>query len=114
MAHAVLKNYREYYAKLVSDKDADEYFNSRLENSRIGAWASDQSSELHSREDLENNFQTYKKKFERIKIPRPSYWSGYRVEPDLIEFWQEMPFRLHDRVEFINSEEGWVGRRLYP
>ena len=101
-------------AKLVSDKDADEYFNSRPENSRIGTWASDQSSELNSREELENSFQTYKKKFEGIKIPRPSYWSGYRVVPYLIEFWQEMTFRLHDRVEFIKSEKGWFGRRLYP
>jgi len=101
-------------AKLVSNKEADKYHNSRPESSRIGAWASDQSSVLKNREELESNFQAYKKKFEGKKIPRPLHWSGYRVKPDLIEFWQEMPFRLHDRVEFIKSEKGWIGRRLYP
>jgi pyridoxamine 5'-phosphate oxidase len=101
-------------AKLVFDKEADEYYNSRSKNSRIGAWASIQSSKLNNREELENNFKAYKKKFEGKKIPRPSYWSGFRVEPDLIEFWQEMPFRLHDRVEFIKSKKGWLGRKLYP
>ena len=101
-------------AKLVSNKEADKYHNSRPGSSRIGAWASDQSSVLKNREELESNFQAYKKKFERKKIPRPLHWSGYRVKPDLIEFWQEMPFRLHDRVEFIKSEKGWIGRRLYP
>ena len=101
-------------AKLVSDKEADEYYNSRDENSRIGAWASYQSSVLNNREELENNFQVYKKKYEGKKIPRPPNWSGYRVEPYAIEFWQEMPFRLHDRVEFIKSKKGWLGRKLYP
>ena len=101
-------------AILLSDKEADEYHNSRQVESRIGAWASDQSSELKNREELENSFKAYKKKFEGKIIPRPSYWSGYRVEPNLIEFWQEMPFRLHDRVEFVKSEKGWIGRLLYP
>ena len=75
---------------------------------------SNQSSELKNREELEQNFQIYRKKYKGKKIPRPSHWSGYKVKPDLIEFWQEMPFRLHDRVEFIKSKNKWYGRRLYP
>ena len=101
-------------AELVSDKEADEYYDSRPKESRIGSWASNQSSELENREELENKIKEYKKKFKGKKIPRPKYWSGYRVKPNLIEFWQEMPFRLHDRVEFIISEKGWIGKRLYP
>ena len=104
----------EGVAILISDKDADDYYNSRSKESRIGAWASNQSSQLKNRKELENNFNVYKRKFEGRIVPRPSHWSGYKVEPNLIEFWQEMPFRLHDRVEFIKSEERWIGRRLYP
>jgi len=101
-------------AKFVSDSEADEYFNSRPRNSQIGSLISNQSSELKNREELEQNFQIYRKKYKGKKIPRPSHWSGYKVKPDLIEFWQEMPFRLHDRVEFIKSKNKWYGRRLYP
>ena len=101
-------------AKFVSDSEADEYFNSRPRNSQIGSLVSNQSSELKNREELEQNFQIYRKKYKGKKIPRPSHWSGYKVKPDLIEFWQEMPFRLHDRVEFIKSKNKWYGRRLYP
>ena len=104
----------EGVAILISDKDADDYYNSRSKESRIGAWASNQSSQLKNRKELENNFNVYKRKFEGKIVPRPSHWSGYKVEPNLIEFWQEMPFRLHDRVEFIKSGERWIGRRLYP
>ena len=104
----------EGVAKLVSNKEADEYYESRPKISRIGSWASSQSSELINREELENKVNDYQKKFEGKNIPRPNYWSGYRVSPNLIEFWQEMPFRLHDRVEFNISEKGWKGRRLYP
>ena len=101
-------------AILVSAKEAEEYYNSRPIDSRIGSWASNQSSELKNREELEKKVNKYKKKFEGKKIPRPNYWSGFRVKPNLIEFWQEMPFRLHDRVEFVISEKGWIGKRLYP
>ena len=73
-------------AKKVLTDEADEYYNSRAEDSKIGAWASSQSSELSSREELENKIKYYKKKFENKKITRPSFWIGYRVEPDLIEF----------------------------
>ncbi len=100
--------------KLVSDKEADKYYDSRPEESRIGAWASNQSLELKNREELEKIVELYKEKFKGKKIPRPAYWSGFRVKPDLIEFWQGMPNRLHDRVEFTKSEKGWSGKNLYP
>lgn len=104
----------EGVAQLVSDKEADEYYDSRNKNSRIGSWASNQSSELKNREELETKVNEYKRKFKGKKIPRPNYWSGFRVVPNLIEFWQKMPHRLHDRVEFITSKKGWIGRRLFP
>tara|TARA_Y100000590_G_scaffold342937_1_gene391707 strand:- start:146 stop:751 length:606 start_codon:yes stop_codon:yes gene_type:complete len=98
----------------ISDEIADEYFSSRQEDSKIGTWASKQSSELKNREDLNDKFKEYHNHYKNKKIPRPSFWSGFRVEPVLIEFWQEMPFRLHDRVEYIKNEEEWIIRRLYP
>lgn len=101
-------------AKVIKNNESDAYFNSRSENSRIGAWASIQSSYLINRVELEKKVEEFKKRFEGKKIPRPSYWVGIRVEPELIEFWQHMPFRLHDRVEYVKSEKGWIGRRLYP
>ena len=104
----------EGIAKLVSNKEADEYFDSRPEGSKIGAWASDQSSELKTREELENKIKNYTLKFRKKIIPRPYYWTGYRVEPFLIEFWQDMPFRLHDRVEYKKNNNSWAIKRLYP
>jgi len=112
---SILKQIRiEGIAKLVDANIADNYFDSRSEESRIGAWASSQSSELSSREELENKVNEYKKSFQGKKIPRPENWSGFIVEPELIEFWQQMPFRLHDRVEFVLSEDKWISKRLYP
>ena len=104
----------EGIAKVVPDRIANEYYDSRPEISRIGAWVSNQSSELKNREELEKKVTEYQKKFKGKKIPRPLHWSGYKVKPSLIEFWHEMPFRLHDRVEFSISKKGWTGRRLYP
>ncbi len=101
-------------AKKVLDEEADEYYESRSEDSKIGAWASNQSSELKSREDLEKKVKYYKKKFENKKIIRPSFWTGYRVEPDLIEFWHDMPFRLHDRLEYKKINNVWISKKLYP
>ena len=98
----------------VADKEADDYFNSRSEDSRIGAWASDQSSELADREVLMDNFKFYKKKFKNKTITRPPYWTGYRVEPKLIEFWQDIPHRLHDRLEYKKINKEWYARRLFP
>jgi len=101
-------------AKKILDEEADEYYESRTEDSKIGAWASNQSSELKSREELEKKVKYYKKKFENKKIIRPSFWTGYRVKPDLIEFWHDMPFRLHDRLEYKKINNVWISKKLYP
>ena len=101
-------------AKIVKETVADEYFDTRPEDAKIGAWASHQSLELKSREELEKRVTIFKKKFEGSKIMRPKNWSGYKVIPKLIEFWQEMPFRLHDRVEFIRYKNKWNAKKLYP
>ena len=98
----------------ITKLEADDYFNSRPEDSRIGAWASDQSSTLISIEKLNENIDYYKKKFQNKKIDRPPYWTGFRVEPELIEFWQDMPFRLHDRLEFKKINNEWFVRKLFP
>ena len=104
----------EGIAKLVTNKEADEYFDSRPEGSKIGAWASEQSSELKTREELINKIKKYTEKYKEKIIPRPHYWTGFRVEPMLIEFWQDMPFRLHDRVEYKKNNNSWLIKRLYP
>ena len=98
----------------VSDNEADEYFNSRPKESRIGAWASNQSGKMNNREDLIEKYNFYKDKFKEVLIPRPDYWSGFRVVPRLIEFWQDMPFRLHDRLEFIKINNKWETKKLFP
>ena len=98
----------------VSDIEADEYFNSRPKESRIGAWASNQSSKMNDREELIEKYNFYKEKFTENTIPRPDYWSGFRVVPRLIEFWQDMPFRLHDRLEFIKINNKWEAKKLFP
>ena len=98
----------------VSDKEADEYFNSRPKESRIGAWASNQSSKMNNREDLIKKYNFYKEKFKDGSIPRPDYWSGFRVVPRLIEFWKDMPFRLHHRLEFIKINNKWETKKLFP
>ena len=98
----------------VSDKEADNYFNTRANESKIGAWASKQSSELKERKDLNNSLEFYNTKFSSQDIKRPPYWTGFRVKPNLIEFWQDMPFRLHDRLEFNKINNSWIGRKLYP
>ena len=104
----------EGIAKQVADKEADKYFNSRHEESRIGAWASSQSSELKSRKELEQKFSYYKAKFKKNLIPRPMYWTGFRVESNLIEFWQDIKFRLHDRLEYRKIDKQWISKKLYP
>ena len=104
----------EGIAKLVTNKEADEYFDSRPEESKIGAWASDQSSELKTRDELIDKTKKYTEKYKEKIIPRPLHWTGFRVEPLLIEFWQDMPFRLHDRVEYKKNNHSWLIKRLYP
>lgn len=100
----------------VSDAEADAYFASRSRESRIGAWASNQSRPLQSREALEAAVARRYSEFEGKDVPRPPYWHGYRVMPLAIEFWASGPHRLHDRIVFCrNSPDApWVKTRLYP
>ena len=93
---------------------SDIYFNSRPEESRIGAWSSPQSKIIPSRETLEKNVLDIKDKFEGKEITRPTFWGGYIVEPVLFEFWQGRSNRLHDRIEYVKNETGWIKRRLAP
>lgn len=104
----------------VGEAEADAYFATRARDSQIGAWASDQSRPLHSRDLLEQRFLMFTRQYaERPIVPRPATWSGFRVRPDRIEFWQEQPHRLHDRVVFVREgllgDGGtWRKERLFP
>jgi len=100
---------------IVSDEEADEYFQSRPRGSRIGAWASKQSRPLESRFALEKAVAEYTARYPVGEIPRPDYWSGFRIKPVSIEFWHDRPFRLHDRLKFTaRADGGWDKTRLYP
>lgn len=100
----------------VSDEEADAYFQSRARDSRIGAWASEQSRPLEGRFALEKRVAGYAAKFGLGKVPRPPHWSGFRLQPIEIEFWRDRPFRLHDRLVFRRENEAapWQTTRLYP
>ena len=93
---------------------SDIYFNSRPEESRIGAWSSPQSKIIPSREILEDNVIANKTRFEGKEITRPTFWGGYIVQPVLFEFWQGRSNRLHDRIEYVKNENEWIKRRLAP
>jgi pyridoxamine 5'-phosphate oxidase len=96
--------------------EADDYFASRPRGSQIGAWASDQSRALESRFALEKRVAEYTAKHVIGTVPRPPHWAGFRLQPLLIEFWQDAPFRLHDRLEYRRPSVGapWSTRTLYP
>ena len=100
----------------VSEADADAYFATRPKQAQIGAWASKQSLPLESRLAFEKAVAFYATKYAIGTVPRPPYWSGYRIVPLHLEFWQDRPFRLHDRVEFVRANIGapWSKTRLYP
>ena len=104
----------EGQANKISSEVANLYFNSRPRGSQIGAWSSNQSDELISRNDLLDNIKAFEKKYKNQDIPRPPYWNGYLVKPKLIEFWQEMPFRIHDRVIYLKIDNYWKIKKLYP
>ncbi|PCJ54641.1 MAG: pyridoxamine 5'-phosphate oxidase [Candidatus Hydrogenedentota bacterium] len=98
----------------VTNAEADEYFASRPRQSQLGAWASKQSQPVESRLELEKRLAKYTAKFHVGKVPRPEFWSGFRLKPIRIEFWLKQPFRLHDRLEYTSTESGWNQRRLFP
>ena len=100
----------------VTASEADAYFASRARDSRIGAWASQQSRPLEGRFALEASVALYAAKFALGDVPRPPHWSGFRIKPLSIEFWHDRPFRLHDRAVFRrpDPDSGWTKTRLYP
>jgi pyridoxamine 5'-phosphate oxidase len=100
--------------ELVSDEEADAYFASRDRQSQIGAWASKQSQPLEGYFELERRAAEYGLKFGISKVPRPEFWSGYRIRPFRMEFWLEKPFRLHQRLLYTRTETGWDTQWLFP
>lgn len=105
----------EGIVNMVPTRESDEYFASRPRNSQIGAWVSNQSSTIESREQLEDRQKAIEKEFEGQTIPRPPYWGGYRLLPDYVEFWQGRPSRLHDRIAYTKQVNGfWQLVRLSP
>ena len=104
----------EGHANMVSKAVADSYFKTRPRRSQIGAWSSNQSDDLSSRDELIERIREFEKEYKDKDIPRPSHWNGYLITPHLIEFWQEMPFRIHDRVLYFKSDNSWKIKKLYP
>ena len=98
----------------VSEAESDEYFHSRPLGSKLGAWTSDQSQPVASRNELEKRFEEFGWKF-GDNVPRPPHWGGYRVKPEVIEFWQGRENRLHDRLRYTRQADGgWLIERLAP
>ncbi len=98
----------------VTDAEADAYYATRPRISRLGAWASDQSRALSDRAELQRRLASYEAKYPGEAIPRPPHWSGFRVVPERFEFWQNMPFRLHDRTVYRKAAGGWTVGKLFP
>jgi pyridoxamine 5'-phosphate oxidase len=105
----------EGVAEQVTEDEADGYYASRARGSQIAAWSSDQSRVLENREQLEKRVEMFTNRFaDRSVIPRPNFWSGFRIVPDRVEFWQDQPSRLHDRLVFIRDGVSWRHERLFP
>jgi pyridoxamine 5'-phosphate oxidase len=104
----------EGQASRVSGEESDAYYASRPRGSRLGAWASRQSERVEKREDLEKRLRRLETEYEGRKVPRPPFWGGYRVEPNAIEFWQGRENRMHDRLLYRRTKDGWRIERLQP
>ena len=99
----------------VDDKTADAYYNSRAYDSRIGAWASNQSSILKNRDELLNSIENFKKKFkDKENVPRPDHWSGWNLKPSSIEFWLDGDNRIHERLKYTLNNKNWSKNLLSP
>lgn len=98
----------------VSDEEADAYFATRARSSQIGAWASIQSQPIEHADDLALRVAEYEQKFDGNDVPRPPFWSGFRLQPEKIEFWKNKPGRLHERHLYSRSGESWTMETLYP
>jgi len=99
----------------VTDKEADEYYNSRPYKNRISAWASNQSKKLDSRDTFLKKIAEFEKKYpDQNNVPRPPHWSGWRILPKEIEFWLDGEGRIHERLNYINNESKWMKEILYP
>jgi pyridoxamine 5'-phosphate oxidase len=101
-------------AEKVPSTTSDRYFDGRPRGSQLGAWASEQSREISSRASLDESLKKWASEFMDQPVPRPPHWGGYRVVPDKIEFWSERENRMHDRILFERSSQGWVIKRLAP
>lgn len=98
----------------LSVDESESYFNSRPRESQIGAWASEQSRPILNRNELENRFAQLLERYKNQNIPKPPHWGGFLIEPNLIEFWQGRPSRLHDRFEYKKQDNAWFIQRLQP
>jgi pyridoxamine 5'-phosphate oxidase len=98
----------------LSEKEADQYFANRQRGSQIGAWASKQSMKMDSDEELIKRVKTITEQFKGQTIPRPPFWSGYRLIPNEIEFWDKKEFRLHKRLQYTKTTHGWKSSILFP
>lgn len=104
----------EGHAEKVDDQESDDYWDSRPRDSRIGAWASQQSQPLVDRKELEQKIEEYQERFANGDVPRPPHWCGYRIVPQRIEFWTEGAHRLHARTTYEQGKAGWKIFALYP
>ena len=104
----------EGFVEILSDEEINEYFKTRPRGSQLGAWASDQSSVLKNREELDRKYRHYEEKFSGVDVPRPGYWLGYIVVAKEFEFWQGRENRLHDRFLYRAEDDKWIIERLSP
>lgn len=104
----------EGHVQVLAAEESDRYFAGRPRGSQLGAWASQQSAVLATRETLEEEYRATERRFEGQPVPRPPFWGGFRLVPDRIEFWFGRPDRLHDRLLYVLADDGWTIERLYP